>query len=97
MSLYWTAVLAEMNRMADQIFQNESATKNPRFSQPNRALVPIFTEEFMALNKARETELKQLRKSVTEMEEQGRRVDKRMMELSVWKRFRGFVIQEFWS
>merc|ERR1719323_2371529 len=32
--------------------------------------VPIFTEEFMALNKARETELKQLRKSVTEMEEQ---------------------------
>ena len=33
--------------------------------------VPIFTEEFMALNKARETELKQLRKSVTEMEEQG--------------------------
>ena len=34
--------------------------------------VPIFTEEFLALNKARETELKQLRKSVTEMEEQGR-------------------------
>ena len=33
--------------------------------------VAIFTEEFMALNKARETELKQLRKSVTEMEEQG--------------------------
>ena len=33
--------------------------------------VPIFTEEFLALNKARETELKQLRKSVTEMEEQG--------------------------
>ena len=31
--------LAEMNRLADQIFQNESATKNPRFSQPNRALV----------------------------------------------------------
>ena len=30
-----------MNRMADQIFQNESATKNPRFSQPNRALVLI--------------------------------------------------------
>ena len=34
--------------------------------------VPIFTEEFLALNKARETELKQLRKSVTEMEEQAR-------------------------
>ena len=28
--------------------------------------VPIFTEEFMALNKAMETELKQLRKSVTD-------------------------------
>ena len=37
--------------------------------------VPIFTEEFMALNKARETELKQLRKSVTEMEEQGKADD----------------------
>ena len=31
--------LAEMNRLADQIFQNESATKIPRYSQPNRALV----------------------------------------------------------
>ena len=31
-------VVAEMNRMADQIFQNESDTKTPRFSQPNRAL-----------------------------------------------------------
>ena len=28
-----------MNRMADRIFQDESATKISRFSQPNRALV----------------------------------------------------------
>ena len=31
---------------------------------------PIFTEEFLEYNKARESELKQLRKQVAEMEEQ---------------------------
>ena len=31
--------MAEMIRMADQIFQDNSATKITRFSQPNTALV----------------------------------------------------------
>lgn len=63
---------------APPVAPNEDSNEAPTsskfdFFDPNASSgidMPIFTEEFLEYNKCRETELRQLRKQMTEMEEQ---------------------------
>jgi hypothetical protein len=62
--------LKKQQQQPDKGGGGKAATNDSDKEEATGMDFPVFTEEFLEYNKARESELRQLRKQVTEMEEQ---------------------------